>query len=69
MSKMMFGRVHRMSDADYSRWQQMIRQAQGKRVRIERPEVEGELYRLLRYGEELLATSDMRELERELERL
>lgn len=61
MSQMMFGRVHRMSDADYSRWQQMIRQAQGKRVRIERPEVEGEPFRLLRYGE-VLAESERMDL-------
>lgn len=63
---MQFGHVHRLSDGDYRRWQGLVRQAQHKRVRIERPEVEGEPFRLLRYGVQVLVTDDMRELEREL---
>lgn len=62
----MFGHVHRLSDADYRKWQGLVQEARRKRVRVERPEVEGDLFRILRYGFELHSTSSLHDLEREL---
>ena len=61
-----FGRTARLTAADYARWQLLVRIAPTRNARVERPEVEGEPFRLLRYGVQVLATDDMRELEREL---
>lgn len=66
MAEMSFGRVARLSPGEYARWQSLVRIAPTRRARVERPEVEGEPFRLLRYGVQVLATDDMRELEREL---
>jgi len=66
---MKFGHVHRLSPSDYSRWQSLVRQAQDKRAFVVRPEVEGEPFRLFRYGEELHTTDQIADLERALETL
>lgn len=69
MTEMRFGRVARLSPSEYSRWQSLVRQAQDKRAFVVRPEVEGEPFRLFRYGEELHTTDQIADLERALETL
>lgn len=54
---MRFGPIARLSPADYSRFQALVKMAARKRARVERPEIEGEPFRLLRYGE-VLAESE-----------
>lgn len=66
---MRFGQVHRMSDRDYGLLQSLIREAQQKRARIERPELEGEPFLLRRYGHVIAECSTLGELDRELARL
>lgn len=58
---MRFGPVARLSPADYARFQYLVKLAASKRARVERPEVEGEPFRLLRYGE-VLAESERMDL-------
>lgn len=66
MTEMRFGHVARLTPADYARWQRLVRIAPTRHARVERPEVEGECFRLLRYGEVLLESEHLGEVERAL---
>jgi len=63
---MRFGTVSRLSPAEYARFQTLVRVAASKRARVERPEVEGEPFRLLRYGEVLAESEGMDLIQRVL---
>jgi len=63
---MRWGPVARLSPADYARFQSLVRMAARKRARVERPEVEGEKFRLLRYGEVLVEDERMDLIQRVL---
>lgn len=63
---MRWGPVARLSPAEYARFQSLVRMAASKRARVERPEVEGETFRLLRYGEVLAESEHMDLIQRVL---
>lgn len=63
---MRWGPVARLSPAEYARFQRLVRLAASKRARLERPEVEGETFRLLRYGEVLAESEHMDLIQRVL---
>ncbi|TWT21651.1 hypothetical protein [Luteimonas wenzhouensis] len=63
---MRFGPVARLSPAEYARFQRLVRMAARKRARVERPEVEGETFRLLRNGEVLAESEHMDLIQRVL---
>lgn len=63
---MRFGPIARLSPADYARFQRLVRLAASKRARVERPEIEGERFRLLRFGRVLVEDERMDQVERVL---
>ncbi len=63
---MRWGPVARLSPADYARFQSLVRMAAAKRARVERPEVEGEKFRLLRFGRVLVESERMDLIQRVL---
>lgn len=69
MDEMRFGHVARLSPSDYARWQAMVRTAATCMARVERPEVEGEPFRLRRFGEVLVESERMEDVERVLSSL